>query len=218
MEGHHRHSIRLPGADYSIPGFYFVTICTKKREHLFGEVVDAEMRLNDFGRIVQQEWEKTAELRPGIITDEFVVMPNHVHGIVLITDTNRTNGVGIDCINPTQSPIGRVNGIDAINPYNEPIHRYGPQSDNLFAIVRGFKGAVTRRINGMRGGDTPVWQPRFHDHIIRDQKSLEKIRTYIRSNPFNWQMDLDNIVTQHTITEMEYIKKSREHFRDLFGD
>ncbi len=90
MEGeiskHHRRSIRLPGADYSVPGFYFVTMCAKNREHLFGEVIDGEMVLNEFGRVVSEEWEKSSTLRPNIVMDEFMVMPNHFHGIILITE------------------------------------------------------------------------------------------------------------------------------------
>ena len=91
-----RRSIRLRGYDYSQPGVYFVTLCTHNQEHLFGEVVDGEMRLNELGQVVREEWLRSAEIRREIILDAFVIMPNHLHGIVIITDDGgRTTDVGV---------------------------------------------------------------------------------------------------------------------------
>jgi hypothetical protein len=99
-EKHRRRSIRLPGWDYRSRGAYFVTIATQGRECLFGEVVDGEMVLSDFGNVVVEEWERTAQLRPYVRLDAFVVMPNHVHGIIWILDNDTTNVVGAAALHP----------------------------------------------------------------------------------------------------------------------
>jgi len=168
-----RRSLRLKGYDYSRPGAYFVTICTHDRVCLFGEVVEGEMVPNIFGRIVQEEWFRSAgirqeiELRP----DEFVVMPNHLHGIVWIIPA----GVSM-------TPVG-AHG-------RAPLRR-APRS--LGAFVAGFKSTATRRINARRGTPgTVVWQRNYYEHIIRDERSLDRIREYIAANPLQWDLDIEN--------------------------
>ena len=126
LEKYHRRSIRIRGYDYWQGGMYFVTICTRDRESLFGEVVDGDVRLNKFGHIVREEWEISAVIRREIELDAFVVMPNHVHGIVIIT-------------------VGNV-GATGRSPL-----RSGPPKRSLGALVGGFKSAVTKRINDLRG-------------------------------------------------------------------
>lgn len=163
-----RHSIRLKGYDYSQAGMYFVTICAKNREYLFGEIKNEEMILNDLGRIVEKEWMKTPDIRKNVGLDEFIVMPNHIHGIIVIN----YKIVGIDC--------------------NQSLHKFGPQSNNLFAIIRGFKGAATKQINSFKTVGTSVWQSRFYDRVIREEKELIRIRQYISNNPGNWQGDIEN--------------------------
>ena len=175
---HHRRSIRLPGYDYTQPGAYFVTICTHNREPLFGHVVNGEMVLNAWGRIVWEEWFRTAQLRPyeELFEDEFVVMPNHVHGIIWIVGDNNV-GAQRRCA-PTK-PGG-------VTPNN-----VAPGS--LGAIVRAFKSAVTKRINALRG--TPgarVWQRNYYEHIIRNERALNAIRRYIAENPQRWHLDRYN--------------------------
>ena len=234
MEGnfnnHHRRSIRLPGADYSVPGFYFITICTANRECLFGEVVDGETVLNDFGKIVQDCWNSLPNYFVNCLIDEFQIMPNHVHGIIGIIE--RRGGVS-----PPWPNGATVNGA-AIGPNDEiddgdgafvgcengeggetpplPSVRTNP---TLGQIVGYFKYQTTKIINAniYDAVGIKIWQRNYFEHIIRDPKSLERIRVYIRSNPFNWQMDLDNIVTQHAMTEKEYIKRTQEQYRGLFG-
>ena len=175
---HHRRSIRLRGYDYTWPGAYFLTICTHNRVPLFGRVVDGEMVLNVFGEIVREEWFRSTEIRTEIelFPDEFVVMPNHIHGIVWIVGD--TVGAQRRC-----APTATIRGVTPNN--------VSPGS--LGAIVRGFKSAVTKRINAHRG--TPgarVWQRNYYERIIRDQRALNAIRRYILNNPWRWHLDRYN--------------------------
>lgn len=173
-EIHHRKSIRKAGHDYRDPGLYFVTICTRNREHDFGEIVNGAMELSAAGHIVRRAWRATPKIRPYVVLDAFIVMPNHIHGIIAMR-------------RPTQSP-GPV-GIDG----HQSLHRYGPQSKNLFAVIRGFKGTASKRINALHGVERgTIWQVRFHDRIIRNSVELERIRWYIRNNPRMWDRDRNN--------------------------
>ncbi len=168
---HRRRSIRLTGYDYSQNGAYFVTVCTKNRECLLGEIENGEMRLNDAGRIVMEEWIKTAEIRSGIELDACVVMPNHVHGIVVIT-----------------------HGRDTLHRRGDrPVAPTGPQPGSVGAIMAGFKSAVTKRINEMRQmPGEPLWQRNYYEHVIRNEDELNRIRQYINDNPAKWDMDKEN--------------------------
>ncbi|MCD6169906.1 MAG: transposase [Candidatus Latescibacteria bacterium] len=172
-ERHHRRSIRLKEYDYTQPGAYFVTICTYDRRYLFGRVVDGAMRLNLFGKIVRDEWFKTSQVRQNVVLypHEFVVMPNHIHGIVRIVD----NIVGAQrrC-----APTCRIN----VTP------------GSLGAIVRAFKSAAARRINQIRNTfGQPVWQRNYYEHIIRNEGELNRIRGYIVNNPPRWHLDRENL-------------------------
>jgi len=175
---HHRCSIRLKGYDYSQTGAYFITICAHNRECLFGEIVGSngirlEMRLNEYGEIVWDEWEKSAHIRAEIELGEFVVMPNHFHAIVLIT------GRGDRPVAPTKTTPPTV----APTPN-------GPKSKSIGALMSGFKSAVTKRINETRATPgMPVWQRNYWEHIIRDEKSCHDIATYILNNSTQWEMD-----------------------------
>jgi len=166
-------STRLPQWDYSTPWWYFVTICVKDGVCRFGNVVDGEMRLSKVGEIVANEWQKTEQIRENVELDEWIVMPNHLHGIVII---NRRLPVETHCnASLRKSDSG-------------PANKFGPQSNNLAAIIRGFKGASTNRIH-TTGHKNFAWQPRFYDHIIRNEKSLDKIRFYIHHNTRKWEED-----------------------------
>lgn len=168
----HRRSLRLPEYDYSQLGAYFVTVCTHNRQALFGDVVAGEMELKACGRIVVEEWFKTGRLRPRIRLDAFVVMPNHVHGIIVIAD-----GRGTLQRAPTKT-----------------VEKFGqPTSDSLPTIVRLFKSATTTRINRWRGRPgVAVWQRNYYEHIIRDEAEWGRIREYIETNPANWAEDGEN--------------------------
>ncbi len=163
---HRRRSIRLKGYDYTQPGAYFVTMVTHHRRPLFGEVVDGEMRLNMFGEIVEWTWRDLPNHVANIVLDAFVVMPNHVHGIVIIVDDKHIVGAGSE-----PAPTNRK--------------RHG-----LPEIVRQFKTFSARRINEHRGvRGVPVWQRNYYEHIIRNERALHRIRAYIRNNPRRWAMD-----------------------------
>ena len=178
---HRRRSIRLKGYDYTQSGAYYITIVTYQRQHLFGEVVNGEMRLNELGQIARDEWFKTALLRPYVELheDEFVVMPNHAHGIIWIHHNIVGAGVGAE----------RRSVPTLIKP-NVP-----PKS--LGAIVRAYKSAVTYAVNALQNQHGAVlWQRNYYEHIIRDEKDLQAKRDYIMDNPLNWEDDDENIKRQ----------------------
>ena len=190
---HHRRSIRLRGYDYTQPGAYFLTICTHRCGHLFGRVVDGEMVLNVFGEIVREEWFRSAEIRAEIelFPDEFVVMPNHIHGIVWIVETDDGGAHGDEAHDPAgaHGPVGAT-GHHVGAHGRAPLHR-PPRS--LGSFVAGFKSAVTKRVNAHRG--TPgarVWQRNYYEHIIRHERALNAIRRYILYNPWRWHLDRYN--------------------------
>jgi len=166
---HHRRSIRLPGYDYSQEGAYFVTICTHNRECISGEIINARMHLNRFGEITQEQWLRTAIVRPNISLDSFVIMPNHLHGIIIITNTRRGD------------PAGR--------PYPRS---HGPDPCSIGAIIGQFKSVATKRINILRGTPgTRVWQRNYYEHVVRDE-DVNLHRRYILDNPVQWDTDDDN--------------------------
>ncbi|MCC7447866.1 MAG: transposase [Anaerolineae bacterium] len=169
---YHRRSVRLQGYDYAQSGAYFVTVCTHNRECLFGEIVAEAMVLNPFGIIVQDQWDNLPRHYPHLELDAFVVMPNHMHGIIVLTDPV---GAGLRPA-PTTVPT-----IDK---------RYG-----LPEIVRALKAFSARQINDCRESPgVPVWQRNYYEHIIRNEKALDAIRRYIEDNPLRWALDVDNPV------------------------
>ena len=171
MDPKNRRSIRLKKYDYSVSGAYFVTICTKDKKCLFGEVVNGETILSKEGQIVREEWLETANVRPYVSLDQSVVMPNHFHGVLWI---ERDGGGTARCA-PTVQQFGKA------------------VSKSLPAIIRGFKSAVTNRINVLRNAPgAPVWQRNFYEHVIRDDESLNRIREYIINNPQRWNLDREN--------------------------
>jgi REP element-mobilizing transposase RayT len=181
-------SARLPGWDYSSAGYYFITVCTYKRECLFGHVTDNKMFLNDFGRIVQNEWDKSFVIRRELLRGEFVVMPNHFHGIVQVVKTG-------DQIDTPVETSGRTS-----LPPEQQRPRIRPKSVSSF--MGGVKSVITKQINEIR--HTPgahVLQYRFHDHIIRDANELSRIRQYIKNNPSNWKYDKLNFGTGNYVFE-----------------
>ena len=169
---HHRRSVRLPDMTYAEPGGYFVTLCVEGKVCLFGDVVDAEMHPNAFGKIVQEEWDRTATVRPYVELDAFVVMPNHIHGIIII----RADGIDT-------SEVGATRRI-------APTNARGPEPGSIGAMIGQFKSAATKRINHQRGTPgVPVWQRNYHEHIIRSGRDIDRIRQYIAENPARWHYD-----------------------------
>jgi len=200
---HNRRSIRLAGYAYSSPGYYFVTLCIHDRKQdLFGEVVSDAMIVNDYGMFVQQCWHEIPEHFPHVTLDEFVVMPNHVHGIIRIA----SDGVGVSVAGGQnagdQNAMGIQNivGVQNFEPLqkyrNSPKHQYQriiPRS--IGSIIRGFKIGVTTLIR-RQIPNMVVWQRNFYEHVIRDDDSLGSIRGYIRRNPFNWSNDSENHINR----------------------
>jgi len=171
-----RRSIRMPEFDYAAGGVFFVTICVKDRECLFGEVVECEMRLNDMGAIVESCWRSIPEHRANVTVDAFVVMPNHLHGLL------RLASVGATLVSPSFEV--RSDGRSAPR---------GPDPGSLGAVVGCFKADVTRRTTGFGARSSRnIWQRNYYEHLVRDDRSLEQIRQYIAANPANWTIDTEN--------------------------
>lgn len=163
---------RLKDYDYSSDGFYFVTICTEDREEYFGRIKNYKTWLSQMGQIAQKYWLEIPDHFPFVKLDEFVVMPNHIHGIIVID-----NSVG------TQN-------FAFLQIENEYQNKFGPQSKNLSSIIRGFKIGVTKYAKN--NNIYFAWQSRFHDHIIRNEQELNRIRHYIILNPEKWETDRNN--------------------------
>jgi len=179
MYQHNRRSIRLKGYDYSQPGAYFVTICTHNRACLFGDIINGQMILNNYGEIVDNEWIKTAEIRKNIILDEFIVMPNHVHGIIIIDNDAYCRVT--------------VHHDPTINRAPTQYECFGkPTSNTIPTIIRSLKSTITKQINIIRNTpNVPVWQRNYYEHVIRNENELNRIRQYIIDNPVKWENDHD---------------------------
>ena len=218
---HRRRSIRLPGYDYSQPGAYFVTIVAQDRLCLFGEVVDGEMRLNEAGGMVVEAWELLARRHPYVELDAFVVMPNHLHGIIVLTDEGMEGVYGrggsgggrggpvvgavrepplrVDVINVNMvlaavlAAIGRDDHGSRTGRTGLGLVGGGTERKSLGRLVGAFKTVSTKRINIVRGtvGDV-LWQRNYYERVIRDDRELNLIREYIEGNPAKWETDEEN--------------------------
>ena len=166
---HHRQSIRLKNYDYASDGYYFVTICTKNKSECFGEIIDGKMVLNEIGKIANQCWLEIPKYFPDAILDEHIIMPNHIHGVIAIEK---------------QNPIVGNENFRSLRGW------YGAKSRSLSSIIRGFKIGVTKWRH--QNNYDFEWQKSFYDRIIRNEKSLDKIREYIRNNPPQWELDRNN--------------------------
>ena len=172
-----RRSIRLRGYDYARPGSYFVTVCTHRRESLFGEVIDGQMRRNALGDIVHAEWYATERVRPEVRLDAFVVMPNPLHGILEIIDVGARRRLA-------------------------PTRPRGPAPGSIGAIVGQIKSLTHKAINRARGTPgMPVWQRNYYEHVIDNDRELERIREYICNNPLRWPFDRENPSRQSDSTD-----------------
>jgi putative transposase len=209
---HHRHSIRLPTYDYSQPGVYFITVCAQNREYLFGEITDCKMQLNNAGRIAEKCWQEIPKHYPDFTLDKFIIMPNHVHGILFVK-------------NP---PVGANNHSPSLNNHSPSLNNHSPSLNNhltdnhwcdnssraknfsplrgcrprrdpiqtcptgtsktIGSVVRGYKIGVTKWFR-QNTNVYSVWQRNYWERIIRDETELEKIREYIKNNPKQWESD-----------------------------
>ena len=184
---HQRRLIRLRGYDYARAGAYFVTIVTKERACLFGEIVNGEMRLNQFTCIVQAAWDELVRHYQRVECDAFVVMPNHIHGIIVLVDDGGVgpNDVGAG-LKPARGGLGPAATTRAgLKP--------APTQRGLPEIIRAFKTFSARRINESRATPgAPVWQRNYYEHVVRGENELRRIREYIANNPLQWELDREN--------------------------
>jgi putative transposase len=172
---HHRRSTRLKGYDYTQEGAYFITICTDRKQWLFGEIQNDVMLLNHYGQIASDCWTETPKHFPHVELDEFIIMPNHMHGIIVITASS--SSVGVQHAAPFVSL---------------PSETITPQikGGSLPAIIRSYKSAVTHQINSLyHAVGERFWQRNYHDHIIRSEIELNHLRGYIINNPLSWSKD-----------------------------
>jgi REP element-mobilizing transposase RayT len=179
IENHHRHTIRMPDYNYSGNGMYFITICVQKRRHLFGAIAGATLVAAPAGEMIANEWCSLGHRFQNIRARDFVVMPNHFHGVIEI------------CGTPTASGNGALAGNGATT-------RVAPTGKTVGDIVGAFKSKTTvEYIRGVREHDWPpfdkrLWQRNYYEHIIRNETERSRIIQYIQNNPINWDCDKEN--------------------------
>ncbi|OGK16952.1 hypothetical protein A2774_00450 [Candidatus Roizmanbacteria bacterium RIFCSPHIGHO2_01_FULL_39_12c] len=186
-------STRLPNWDYSSAGWYYVTICTKRRVCYFGEIINRKKYLSQIGKLVEQEWLKTQVIRSNVKLDEFTIMPNHIHGIIVIKYTVETHNSHASLQKHSHASLQKHShaSLQKHSHASLEFNKFGPQTHNLAAIIRGFKSSTSSQIR-RSGLKNFSWQSRFYDHIIRSEQSLFKIREYISNNHLNWDTDEEN--------------------------
>lgn len=173
MQKRNRKSIRLKGYDYSQPGHYFITICTHQRTHLFGEVRGGKMVLNAMGTFADACWRAIPDHYPNVRLDAYVIMPNHMHGVLEI-------GESVGAVH--EPPIENIHGAGRDLPLQN--------TPNVSKIIGRFKMTTAKQINILRGTPgVPVWQRNYYEHIVRDDDALNRIRQYVQNNPAEWQND-----------------------------
>ena len=200
---HHRRSIRLQGYDYSQEGLYFITICCQDRAHLFGEIVDGKMILNDAGLQAKKSWQDIPNHFPNAVLHEYIIMPNHIHGIIEFVGANQyspnNNSPNNGSPNQTFSDNGndvenndKAKDLEFVNRTKNfsplPNATWRSPSKTIGSVIRGFKIGVTK---WMRNNTTVVnvWQRNYYDHIIRNEQDYERISEYIKNNPILWKED-----------------------------
>lgn len=194
-------SARLQCRDYTENGWYFITICTKNRDCVFGEIRNGIIGLSDIGNVVANCWQKIEYIRCYVTLDEWIVMPNHIHGIIRIERNDVIDAIMDSVVNDvietsqwdvSITPLTTTNTVRqwcipmTTEPTTPRLH-----ANSIGSIMGQFKSVCTKRIHSM-GYDDFAWQTRFYDHIIRDTKSLNRIREYIRNNPHKWEHDRNN--------------------------
>ena len=183
-------SARLKNWDYANNGTYFITICTKEMKHFFGKVAEEKMDLNVAGKMAEEYWLEIGTQFPFVELGSFQIMPNHVHGILIVNNSAAETRL-IASKNPVDTQFTELkvpsvptelDGIGGITGENNPM-----LGDSISKIIRWYKGRCTfeiRKVNSKFG-----WHPRFHDHIIRNSVSFERIQNYIEENPIRWSED-----------------------------
>jgi len=185
----HRRSIRLPEYDYSQEGAYYITICTQSRKCLFGEIRNGKIILSECGKITDDWWQRMSERYSGVILDEYVIMPNHMHAIIVVIDDVICRGEVASPLGGTVDGITKLgDGVEIPGEVTSPLRGAGKHT--LGQILAYYKYQTTKSINA--ANNTPgnkIWQRNYWEHVIRNEKSLHKIRGYIRDNPLYWASD-----------------------------
>jgi REP element-mobilizing transposase RayT len=181
---YHRRSIRLKEYDYTSPGWYYVTICTHQQAVLFGDINNGRIVLSSIGKMAREYWLQIPNHFKFVELDEFVIMPNHIHGIIIINDRpgngddNNGNGRGVRSNAPANANVNPQNYFSQISA----------PSGTLGVIVRSYKSSVTRWCRKNKF-EYFQWQRNYYEHIIRNEQELYQIRKYIRNNPAKWELD-----------------------------
>ena len=197
---HHRHSLRIPGYDYTREGAYFVTLVTNGRECLFGAVIDTETRLSDYGRLAAECWTMIPDHFPHVELGVFVIMPNHIHGILILNEPDAADAVAAtssagDGSATLSPPVGAQHVAPLPNIASlHGAHRPHVVSGSLGSIIRSYKSSVTRIVR-QKYDDPPqrIWQRNYYEHVIRNAMDHEHITDYILDNPLHWDRDEENI-------------------------
>ncbi len=173
-------SVRLRGWDYSATGWYFVTVCTKRHIPFFGKVIEGRVELSKFGKMVSQMWIEIPNHHLGVSLDEFVIMPNHIHGVIILAPEKQGDS--------KSKSVETLHATSLQSCKDEKMAKISPRRGSLAVIIRSYKSAVTRWAH-QNGMDHFAWQSRYFDHIIRNEDALKKIRQYIQENPLKWALD-----------------------------
>jgi putative transposase len=191
-----RRSIRLKNYDYSQGGSYFITICINDHRCLLGSIINGTMQFSSLGESVQEFWLTMPLHFPNVILDDFVVMPNHLHGILTLSDY-----AGAACCAPTkESGTSHTMSMRKLAPHSLPV------------IIRSYKSAVTKRFNEWRKTSRiPIWQRGYYEHIIRNESELNRIREYIHNNPLKWDLDRENSESKN------YNLNQKIYWQDIFN-
>lgn len=167
---HNRKSIRLPFYDYSEAGYYFITICSFDKKKIFGKIINGKMYETEIGKIVREEWKRTSGLRLNVSLGSFILMPNHIHGIIIMNY--------------------RIESSLFTSPEHKNIRGFTSPSNSLGAIMKGFKAAVTSQVNKIENlPSIKIWQKNYYERVIRNQAEYIKIDEYIRRNVELWGKD-----------------------------
>lgn len=202
---HHRRSIRLKGYDYSQEGLYFITICCQNRDQLFGHIENGEMILNDFGKIAQEEWANSGIIRDNILIHEYIIMPNHIHGIIEILfkkgeskDSKNFGELGIALKSPSQTIGSIIRGykiatIKKIKDYilSEEKNKEREEREEREESTGELQFAPTAPTptEKIKSLNFKIWQRNYYENIIRDDRAYHNISNYIINNPQKWGKD-----------------------------
>jgi putative transposase len=176
---HHKYrvdTIRFKEYDYASEGGYFVTICANMHRHFFGKIIQGRMRNSKIGNVIQECWDAIPLHFPFVILDAFVIMPNHIHGILIFNRCQNEERDARSCVSTKKQATSGA---------------FGPQARNLASVIRGFKIGVTKNVH-KDFGVCKIWQTRYYERVIRNEFELKQIREYIFNNPTNWENERNN--------------------------